>query len=75
LTQTIARTIGFDDVYPMRQSVQQGARQPLTAKDLHTGLERQVRRDDQTLTHIGSTNEFEWQFSVTLLEWHISKLV
>ena len=56
LAQAVARAVGLNDVHPTRQAVQQGSCQPLTTEDVHPGLERQVRRYNQTQPLVGAAD-------------------
>ena len=73
--QTVAFSLGLDDLTTVRQTVQRGPRQTLTAEHLGPILEGQVRSNDHALAFVRSRDHVEQEFCSGFARWNIPEFV
>ena len=75
LSESIAFTVGFQDVTSVSEPVKQGAGEPLGAKDLGPFLEGQVGGHHEAVMFIGPADDLKEQFGSRLRERNVSQFI
>jgi hypothetical protein len=62
VSESVALSIGFDDMDPVGETVEQSSGEAFGAKDLSPILEREIGSDHKTLAFVGPTDHLEEEF-------------
>lgn len=73
--ETVAGSVGLNDVDSVGNTVEEGAGEPFASKDLRPVLEGKIGRKDDTLAFIGPAEDFKEKFGPGLGKWNIAELV
>ena len=73
--QAVAVARRFQNMAVVRQAIQHGSSESLTAKHLRPLLERQIGRDDDALLFISPTDDFKEQFRTGFGERNVTQFI
>lgn len=75
MPESVALSVGFDDMDPVGETVKQSSGEALGTEDLHPILEREISGNHQTLAFVGPADYLEEEFCSCLGKRHIPEFV
>ena len=75
LSESVALSVGFEDVDSVGEAVEQSPGETLGTEDLGPVLEWEIGSNHKALTLIGSADHFKEQFCACLGKRHVSQFI
>ena len=75
LFESVALSVGFDDVDSVGEAVKESSGEPLRAEDLGPVFEGEIGSYHEALTFIGTADYLEEELSSCLRKWHVPQFI